>query len=200
MASRLLSAPEPFPQEPELEERLRSLYGEASGLFPARDFRQAAVLIALAGAKEEGSVILTQRASHLGEHAGQVSFPGGRIDAGETVLEAALREAEEEIGLQRSFVQPLGYLPGYATLTSRYWIAPVVAALAPGFTLSPGRAEVAEILEIPLAQALSPGALGTEKLSAMGKSVEIRVLRFGRHRIWGATAAMLASLGDLASP
>ncbi len=80
------------------------------------------------------SVLLTQRHSNLSKHAGQIAFPGGRLDAGETPLQAALREAEEETGLNRRFVEPLGYLDGYLTVTG-YFVVPVVARILSGYTL-----------------------------------------------------------------
>jgi 8-oxo-dGTP pyrophosphatase MutT (NUDIX family) len=114
-----------------------------------RPIRPAAVLVAVID-HAEPTVLLTQRAQHLPDHPGQISFPGGKIEAGdENPLASALREADEEIGLDRSLVTPLGYLDLYMT-TLGYRIVPVVARVKPGFTLALNVSEVDAAFEVPL--------------------------------------------------
>src|SRR5215211_3526751 len=115
-----------------------------------RPIRPAAVLVPIVE-REEPTVLLTQRATHLPDHAGQISFPGGKIESDdESPLAAALREAEEEIGLERRFVDPIGYLDLYMT-TLGYRIVPTIARIEPGFRLNLNRSEVDDAFEVPLA-------------------------------------------------
>ena len=110
--------------------------------------KHAAVLVPVI-LRDHPTVLLTQRHAGLSKHAGQIAFPGGRIDEGETPHQAALREAQEEVGLEPSHVQMLGYLPNYLTVTA-YQVTPVVGLVQPGFTLHLQRAEVDEAFEVPL--------------------------------------------------
>ena len=115
-----------------------------------RPIRPAAVLVPVVE-RDAPTVLLTQRAAHLPDHAGQISFPGGKIEAADaSPLAAALREAEEEIGLERRFIDPIGYLDVYMT-TLGYRIVPTVARIAPDFQLNLNRAEVDDTFEVPLA-------------------------------------------------
>jgi 8-oxo-dGTP pyrophosphatase MutT (NUDIX family) len=117
--------------------------------------RPAAVLIAVVD-RPEPTVLLTQRSAHLNDHAGQISFPGGKIDPTDaSPLDAALREANEEVGLEREFIDPVGYLDLYGTAFG-FRILPTVARVRPGFTLRVSAAEVDDVFEVPLAFLMNP--------------------------------------------
>lgn len=162
--------------------------------FTQRQPAPAAVLIPLV-ARPSPTLLLTQRTSHLANHSGQIAFPGGKVDESDTdEIDAALREAEEEVGLAREFVQVLGTLPIYTTGTA-FIITPVVALVQPGFTLAPNEGEVADVFEVPLSFLLDPAHHRRHALTAEGVRREWfsmpyqdgEVERF----IWGATAGML---------
>jgi len=126
------------------------------GVFPGRNTTQAAVLVPLVERPSGLHVLLTQRTAHLRDHAGQVSFPGGRAEPEDGSPErTALREAEEEIGLDERFVDLIGQLPVYRTVTA-YEVTPVVALIRPGFSLRLDAFEVAEAFEVPLAFLMDP--------------------------------------------
>jgi 8-oxo-dGTP pyrophosphatase MutT (NUDIX family) len=141
------------------------------------------------------SLLLTQRHSNLSKHAGQIAFPGGRMDEGETPLQAALREAEEETGLDRKFVEPLGFLDGYLTITG-YFIVPVVARILPGFTLVPQADEVDDIFDVPLSFLLDAKNRETQSREWKGMTRYYYVYPYGARNIWGATAGMIKNLSD----
>ncbi|MFM9914710.1 MAG: CoA pyrophosphatase [Rhizobacter sp.] len=160
----------------------------------------ASVLLPLVLRDGEVTVLLTRRADHLSNHPGQISFPGGRAESNDaTAVATALREAHEEIGLVPDFVQVLGTLPTYTTVTS-YIVTPVVALVQPGFTLRIDPFEVAEVFEVPLAFLMSPAH---HRRHAVGEGDEAREFLSMTwqtqaadgspkcHFIWGATAAML---------
>ena len=160
----------------------------------------ASVLVPLVVHGDEVTVLLTQRADHLSDHPGQISFPGGRAEPEDlTAVATALREAEEEIGLTRDFVQVLGTLPNYTTVTG-YIVTPVVALVQPGFSLRVDAGEVAEVFEVPLAYLMTPAH---HRRHAVGQGDEAREFLSmpwmtqsvdGSPKcyfIWGATAAML---------
>jgi 8-oxo-dGTP pyrophosphatase MutT (NUDIX family) len=140
-------------------------------------------------------VLLTQRHGNLSNHAGQVAFPGGRLDSGETPLLAALREAEEETGLDRRFVEPLGYLDGYLTVTG-YFIIPVVARILPGFGFTPQADEVDDIFDVPLSFLLDPLNRETQSREWNGMTRYYYVYPYQKRHIWGATAGMIKNLSD----
>lgn len=152
----------------------------------------AAVLVPLV-AHPEPTVLLTLRSSRLNSHAGQVSFPGGRMEAGETPEQAALREAEEEVGLDRALPLVLGRLPAVLTGTG-YRVTPVVALLRPPFELRHDPGEVEEPFEYPLARLLDPAAPERRRQEFRGRMREFWVWPHERHYIWGATASMLVTL------
>lgn len=139
-------------------------------------------------------LVLTVRTDHLQAHAGQVAFPGGRSEPGDDgALATALRESEEEIGLDRTLVTPLGYLDRFETI-SGYCITPVVARIAAEARLYPAPDEVAEVFEVPLAFLLEPANLRRYTMEFRGHRRSMVEFVHGGHRIWGATAAMLHNL------
>ncbi len=158
--------------------------------------REAAVLVPVVdhGQERHAGVILTTRAAHLRKHSGQIAFPGGSVDPGDGSPEAAaLREAEEEVALDRRFVEPVGRLPRYFTTTG-FRITPVVAIVSPGYVLRPNPAEVTDAFEVPL------GFLMTEANHRRESRVWNDVLRhyytmpFGERFIWGVTAGIIRTL------
>ena len=154
--------------------------------------RPAAVLVPLVQRADGMTVILTKRAETLRQHTGQVAFPGGRCDEGETPVEAALREAEEEIGLDRRFVEPVGLLTPYETIT-RYVVTPVVAFVRPGFELKLSEAEVAAVFEPPFSWLMDAANHERHFREPMGGGEKryFYAMPFGDYYIWGATAGML---------
>ncbi len=139
-------------------------------------------------------LVLTVRTDHLQSHAGQVAFPGGRSEPADgDALTTALRESEEEIGLDRTLVTPLGYLDCFETI-SGFCITPVVAKIAAEAQLYPAPDEVAEVFEVPLAFLLEPANLRRYTMEFRGHQRPMVEFIHGGHRIWGATAAMLLNL------
>ena len=153
----------------------------------------AAVLVPLIPRPEGITVLLTQRAGHLSRHAGQVAFPGGRCDPGDgSIVHTALREAQEEVGLDPGRVEVLGVLPRYRTRTG-FLITPVVGWIEPPFSLLPDPGEVADVFEMPLAFALDAGNHERHHRDADDGRRYFYVLPFEDRYIWGATAAMLVN-------
>lgn len=162
------------------------------------DRRKAAVLFPVV-AGDELSVILTLRTSNLSSHAGQIAFPGGKLDRGEDVLDTALREAEEEIGLARAFVEPIGYLDWYRTRTG-FLVSPVVALVRPGFQLRANPAEVEDVFEVPLAFLMDKTNHATHRRRWRGQDRSFYAMPYGERYIWGATAGMIKNLYDKLRP
>ncbi|HWW48706.1 MAG TPA: CoA pyrophosphatase [Xanthobacteraceae bacterium] len=155
--------------------------------------RPAAVLIPVVE-REEPTVLLTLRALHLNDHAGQIAFPGGKIDPTDaTPLAAALREAEEEIGLDRSFVEPVGYLDLYGTAFG-YRILPTVARVRPGFRLHVNPSEVDDAFEVPLSFLMNPSNHQLHSKEFRGAMRSYYAMPFAERYIWGATAGILRRL------
>jgi 8-oxo-dGTP pyrophosphatase MutT (NUDIX family) len=186
-----------------LADRLRaSLAATADHRVPhASDMRErpngagtaAAVLIAITDRANPG-VILTQRPETMRRHAGQVAFPGGRVDSEDIdAIDAALREAEEEVALPRAQVQIIQALSPYQTITE-FDIIPVLAVIPPDLPLIPQPREVAAVFEVPLSFIFDPA--NRREQSVMVEGIERRYfeIMWGERRIWGATAAMLANL------
>jgi 8-oxo-dGTP pyrophosphatase MutT (NUDIX family) len=162
--------------------------------LPPEQARPAAVLVPLVERDEGLTVLLTQRSAHLKNHAGQISFPGGRVEEiDESPLAAALRETEEEIGLSRKFVRVVGYLESHLIFTG-FHVVPVVGFVRPGFTLQPDPKEVAEVFEVPLAHILNVANHGTRTRDVAGGVLHVYHIPYGERVIWGATAGMLMSL------
>ena len=155
----------------------------------------AAVLVPLV-LHPEPTVLLTLRSAKLKAHAGQVSFPGGRMEPGETAVAAALREAEEEVGIDARLPEIVGELPPLLTGTG-YLITPVVALLRPPFTLRPDPAEVEEPFEYPLAHVTDPAKPERRSREFRGETREFWVWPHERHYIWGATASVLVTLASV---
>ena len=153
----------------------------------------AAVLVpVILGARP--SILLTKRTSHLKRHAGQVCFPGGRIDQEDADPEAAaLREAEEEVALDPSRVEVIGRMSDYVTGTG-YRITPVLGLLPPGLTYHPSPHEVEFVFELPISVVLDPNAPRRQNREVLGRSREFWVWPHPEHLIWGATAAILVHL------
>ena len=159
-----------------------------------KSLRPAAVLVPVLRHPEGLRVLFTVRAEHLRKHSGQISFPGGRRDADDASAAAnALREAQEEVGLEPANVEVIGYLDDYPTITG-YRVTPVVGIVAAAQSWRFDPAEVAEVFETPLAFVLDPVNFERKAFSRNGLNVPFFELNYGAHRIWGATAGMLWNL------
>lgn len=169
-----------------------AIAGDHPDLLLAGDMTPAAVLIAVTDRPEPG-VILTQRTDTLRRHAGQVAFPGGRIDPGEDAVTAALREADEEIALPAAAVEIVGTLGRYRT-GSDYEITPVLGVVAPGLPLVPSEAEVASVFEVPLAFLLAPANHREGRGLWHGEERRFVEIPWQGYRVWGATAGIIVAL------
>lgn len=159
--------------------------------------KPAAVLVPLVARPDGLHMLLTQRQPHLARHAGQVAFPGGRIDAEDAgVVAAALRETAEETGIAPQFVEPLGFLDGYLT-SSNYLVTPVVALLRQGFELAPQEAEVADIFEVPFAFLMNPAHHERHAREWRGLQRHYYAMPWRERYIWGATAGMIRNMYSL---
>lgn len=167
--------------------------GALRRLLPAR-LARAAVMVPLIDRPEGMTVLLTRRARHLKRHAGQVSFPGGRIEERDSgPWQAALRETAEEIGLQPQFASLAGYLPDHLVI-SGYVVTPVVACVRPGFELSLDLTEVEAAFEVPLQFILDPANRVQRERRISGVGFTSYEFPYAGHQIWGATASMLVNL------
>ncbi len=186
-----LSRPGPWPQD---------VLGSTEYRHPGREGAPvlAAVLIPLVAHASGVRVMLTQRSAHLYDHAGQISFPGGRLETSDaTPVDAALREAQEETGLSTEFVDVLGSMPSYLTSTG-FSITPVLSLVRPGFTLAPDSFEVAEVFEVPLAFLMDPANHRLYRATLPdGRERQYYAMPWQGHFIWGATAGMLRNLYHL---
>lgn len=181
-------------------------HGDGARLLPDQDPTPASVLIPLVLREEGPRVLLTRRTAHLRDHAGQISFPGGRVEAAdESAVHTALRETEEEVGLAREHVQVLGQLNIYTTVTG-YRVTPVVALVNPGFSLALDAFEVEEAFEVPLQFLMTPAHHRRHEMTWQGLRRQFLSMPWhapdadGLSReyfIWGATAAMLRNLYGL---
>lgn len=166
---------------------------EFRALVDALPIRAAAVLIPVI-ARPVPSILLTLRSAHLPNHPGQIAFPGGKVDPGDAdPLATALREAQEEVGLARDLISPLGYLDAYLTRTG-FRIIPVVGLVQPefGLTLNPG--EVDEAFEVPLDFLMSPDNHQRESREAEGHRRVFYAMAYEQRVVWGATAGILRNL------
>lgn len=154
--------------------------------------RAAAVLVPIV-LDDTLSVLLTLRTNHLAAHAGQIAFPGGKLEQQETPLAAALREAHEEIGLEPQFVEPLGYIEPYETSTG-FHVTPVVSFVRPGFTLKADPEEVAEIFTVPLTFLLDQSNHRIDAREFRGAMRHFYAIPYEGRYIWGATAGIIRAL------
>ena len=160
-----------------------------------RPIRPAAVLVPIID-HPEPTILLTQRAQHLPDHPGQVSFPGGKIEKGDVnPCASAVREAREEIGLDRSHIEPIGYLDLYMT-TLGYRIVPVIARVKSGFQLQLNKAEVDATFEVPLAFVMDQTNVQRHSREWQGMMRHYYAITFGERYIWGVTAGILRNLYD----
>ncbi len=191
-------------REPEQADPLSRLLADARGPVSQelQDFLNdspcaAAVLLGLVERSAGLHVILTERAAHLTDHPGQVSFPGGRIESSdEGPVTAALREADEEVGLPPELVSVAGCMPEILTGTG-FLITPVVGFVAQEFRAAPDHAEVADVFEVPLAFLLEDGNLRSSTRERFGTTLRMVEFDYGGHYIWGATATMLRNFCSL---
>ena len=193
-AARLAAAHDIRPLEPERY----SAAGMSGPPRPASETRvPAAVLVPLIEHAQGFTVLFTQRTAALKAHAGQISFPGGRLEPEDTdAVAAALRESREEIGLAADKVEILGRLDSYVTVTG-FEVTPVVGAVRPPLTVTPDPVEVAEIFEVPLSFFLDPANHQRHSRTAGGVVRAYYAMPYGERYIWGATAGMLLNLYDV---
>ncbi len=167
---------------------------------PDQSLKPAAVLVPIVAHEVEPTVLLTKRTDHLYDHAGQISFPGGRIDPEDSGPEAAaLREAHEEIGLEERHIRLIGRLDTYVVRTG-FEVTPVVGLVHPPFELTLDAFEVAEAFEVPLSFFLTPGTKQRQSRIFKGKERFFYVYPYGDYHIWGATAGMLGNLAEILNP
>jgi 8-oxo-dGTP pyrophosphatase MutT (NUDIX family) len=155
--------------------------------------KPAAVLVPVVMHDEEATILFTERATHLRDHSGQIALPGGKIDPDEMPRDTALREAEEEIGLDRGLVRPVGYLDTYLA-SSGFVVFPVVGLVAPRFTLSLNTHEVADAFEVPLSFLMDPANHEIHAREWKGRIRQYYAMPFGERYIWGVTAGILRNL------
>ncbi len=168
-------------------------FNDWNDVLEADKLREAAVLIGLIPRESGWQVLLTRRTEHMSSHAGQVAFPGGRVDQNDQGhIAAALRETAEEVGIASSQIRPIGFLERFATI-SNFIVTPVVAILSIDISPTPQQSEVAAIFEAPLDLFLDPLQRRTESREYLGRVRSTTVFQFGEHRIWGATASMMVN-------
>jgi len=165
-----------------------------------RVLRPAAVLVAVWLRPGGAELILTKRASHLKHHPGQIAFPGGKVDAQDAGPEAAaLREAQEEVGLPPRAVEVLGHLPAHETVTG-FSVVPILSVVRQGFDPVPEAGEVAEVFTVPLDHVLKPANFAIERRRWRGEWRSYYALPYGAYYIWGATARILRGLAGRFAP
>ncbi len=174
---------------PELRRNLLHTSGSAT-----RKLRRAAVLMPLIEHGSGMTVLLTQRTDHLPDHAGQIAFPGGRVEKSDKdIIDTALRETEEEVGIARQYIDVAGFLGDYETGTG-FRVSPVVGFIQPGFKMTPDPYEVAGTFEVPLDFLMNPANHQLHKRIWNGVERQFYAMPYGDYYIWGATAGMIVSL------
>ena len=180
----------------QLAQRLRECPGHSLDL-PGLELREAAVVVPLTMQEDRPVLVFTRRPDSLRRHAGQISFPGGVRDPGDsTPLHAALRELEEEVGVPRERVDVLGMLDEIPTLTE-FRVVPFVGVLSAGTVLAPDPEEIAEVIEVPVTALLEPGRQRVERRVVRGAERDIYFFEHAGHTIWGATARIVRNLLDV---
>ncbi len=181
----------PRPWRAKIQSRLDRAPSE---LCLGQSLKPAAILLPIIE-REEPSILLTKRSKDMPTHAGQISFPGGRVHPGDaSLIETALRELQEETGIGREFVDVGGFLDPYETVNSGFMILPVVGFVREGFVLDVNPREVAEVFEVPLDYLCDPSKRSRMSVERQGVVREFHTIPFGEHTIWGATADMIANL------
>jgi 8-oxo-dGTP pyrophosphatase MutT (NUDIX family) len=164
------------------------------GIIRPGKSRPAAVLVPIVMHEDGPAILLTERASHLRNHSGQIAFPGGKMDPSDpSPLAAALREADEEIGLDRRHVEPLGYLDPYLS-SSNFFVIPVVGLVSPGLSLKLNPDEVADVFEVPLAFLMDEVNHELHCREWKGRIRQYHAMPFGPRYIWGVTAGILRNM------
>ena len=192
-----LAAERLLPEPPHAEEALANPRGDHSLddvplVYPLTP-KPAAVLVPVI-MRDEPMLLLTERAAHLRQHSGQIAFPGGRVDPTDaSVLEAACREAMEEIGLDSRFISPLGYLDAYLS-TTNYLVMPVVARVSPSYTLAVNHEEVADAFEVPLGFLMDPARHELHSREFKGRLRRYYAMPYQGRYIWGVTAGIIRNL------
>ena len=183
------------PEDPGEPDKRRGDHNLNPGTYPEDQpvLTPAAVLVPLINRPEGLTVLLTERTDHLANHAGQVSFPGGHTEEGETPEETALRETEEEVGLDQDKIALLGRLDFYVTRTG-FMVTPVVGIVEPPTEVYPDPREVAEVFEVPLDFFLDPENHEQHSYFYQGKDRYFYAMPYDGHYIWGATAGILVNL------
>ncbi|MGN6464544.1 MAG: CoA pyrophosphatase [Rhizobiaceae bacterium] len=167
---------------------------EIRDLIVKDGLREAAVLIPVVDHSDEATVILTKRTEKLRNHSGQIAFPGGRVDPVDASPEdTALRETEEEIGLDRGFVEVIGRLPDYVS-GSGFRVAPVLGIVRPGFLLTVNEDEVDDVFEVPLRFVMDDANHGRESREWQGRTRYFYTMPYGDRYIWGLTAGIIRML------
>lgn len=194
-ALRLRLARAPDPGDPRIGHYAAADARRLRALLPPASTR-AAVLVPIVDRGDELTVLLTLRADGLTHHAGQVAFPGGRVEPTDAdAADAALREAEEEIGLERARIEVVGYLPDHAVITG-FRVTPVVGLVRAGFELRLDPTEVAGTFEAPLRHLLDPATHARRRHRVASEDIESFEMPWGSFKIWGATAGMLLTLRE----
>jgi 8-oxo-dGTP pyrophosphatase MutT (NUDIX family) len=185
----------PPPSAAELAAKAPSAGRPLAPAFPGA--RPSAVLIALADGEQGPEVLLTKRSMGLRHHKGEISFPGGRMDPGETPLDTALREAHEEVGLDPAAVAPRGELQHLNTIVSRSYIVPIVATLDGRADLAPASPEVDRVIWVPIATLIDGDRYRSERWGRPPTDRLIHFFELDDETVWGATAHLLVALLSL---
>jgi 8-oxo-dGTP pyrophosphatase MutT (NUDIX family) len=184
----------PSDWQAQLRARLLASPDHRLDVEPTQAPQAAAALVPIVLRPEAPTLLLTVRSRHLRRHAGQISFPGGALDPVDVdAAAAAMRETEEEVGISRRFIEPIGYLPDHYVGTG-FRLTPVVALLQPHFELRPQCSEVEEVFEVPLSYALTSANYRLRRRTVRSGEQEFWELSYGARNIWGATARVLVSL------